>query len=233
MSKSRGNVVNPDEIVAGLRRRLAAALRDVHGPLEATKPWSMQGVKGVRRFLDRAWRMIIDDRAETLALNASVQDVEPTDEQNRVLHRTIMAVTQDIEQLEFNTAIARMMEFVNFFTKEATRPRRVMETFVLLLVPLCPAPGRGAVGGARAIRLAGLRALAGVRRIADARGHDRSAGADRQESPREDHGARRRDTGAAGGRPRGPTRKWRRLLAGKQIVKVIVVPGRLVNFVVK
>ena len=88
-------------------------------------------------------------------LSASVQDVEPTDEQNRVLHRTIMAVTRDIEQLQFNTAIARMMECVNYFTKEAMRPRRAMESFVLLLSPFAPHLARGIVGGARPIRLAG------------------------------------------------------------------------------
>ena len=138
MSKSRGNVVNPDEIV---REYGADALRLYEmfmGPLEATKPWSMQGVRGVRGFLDRVWRMVVDDRSETTELNAAVQDVPPTDEQNRVLHRTIMAVTRDIEQLQFNTAIARMMEFVNYFTKQATRPRRTMESFVLLVSPFAP-----------------------------------------------------------------------------------------------
>ena len=91
MSKSRGNVVNPDDIV---REYGADALRLYEmfmGPLEATKPWNMAGVDGVRKFLDRAWRMIIDDRAETMQLHASVQDCEPSDEQNRIVHKTIMA----------------------------------------------------------------------------------------------------------------------------------------------
>ena len=64
------------------------------GPLEAVKPWSMDGVSGVRGFLDRVWRMIVDDRAEAMQLNAAVQDVEPTAEQNRMLHKTIKAVTR-------------------------------------------------------------------------------------------------------------------------------------------
>jgi len=75
------------------------------GPLEATKPWSMDGVSGVRGFLDRAWRMILDDRADDVQLNAAVCDDPLSTEQNRVLHKTIKAVTEDIDRLGFNTAI--------------------------------------------------------------------------------------------------------------------------------
>ena len=75
MSKSRGNVVNPDEIVKEYGADSLRLYEMFMGPLEATKPWSMQGVRGVRGFLDRAWRMIVDDRAETLACNASVEDM--------------------------------------------------------------------------------------------------------------------------------------------------------------
>jgi leucyl-tRNA synthetase len=138
MSKSRGNVVNPDEIV---REYGADALRLYEmfmGPLEATKPWSMSGVSGVRNFLDRVWRMFVDHLADEIHLLDCIQEVEPTDEQNRILHRTIAAVTEDIESLGFNTAIARMMEFVNFFTKESVRPRSAMSDFVLLLSPFAP-----------------------------------------------------------------------------------------------
>src|SRR5690606_22051445 len=89
-------------------------------------------------FLDRAWRMIIDERAETLTLAPAVQRVEMTPEQTRVLHRTIKAVTHDTESLNYNTAIARMMEFVNFFTKQSVRPHHAMEQFVLLISPYAP-----------------------------------------------------------------------------------------------
>ena len=95
MSKSRGNVVNPDAVV---REYGADALRLFEmfmGPLEATKPWSMEGVSGVRGFLDRVWRMIVHERAEPLELNPAVRDVEITPEQNRMLHKTIGGVTQD------------------------------------------------------------------------------------------------------------------------------------------
>ncbi len=138
MSKSRGNIVNPDEIVADHGADALRLYEMFMGPLEATKPWSMTGVNGVRSFLDRVWRMIIDDRAETIALAAAVVDQPATDDQLRVLHKTIRAVTADIESLGFNTAIARMMEFVNYFTKQSARPKSVLEPFVLLLAPFAP-----------------------------------------------------------------------------------------------
>ena len=100
------------------------------GPLTATKPWSMSGVNGVKGFLDRVWRMIVNDRAESLELNEAVADVEADAEALKVLHKTIQAVTRDTENLDFNTAIARMMEFVNYFTKQESRPKNVLQSFV-------------------------------------------------------------------------------------------------------
>jgi leucyl-tRNA synthetase len=138
MSKSRGNVVNPDDIVRDYGADSLRLYEMFMGPLEGSMPWSMNGVSGVRNFLDRAWRMIIDANSEEVVLNPAVQDAEPTEEQTRVLHKTIKAVTHDFETLGFNTAIARMMEFVNFFTRESTRPKSVMEQFVLLLSPMAP-----------------------------------------------------------------------------------------------
>lgn len=138
MSKSRGNVVNPDDIV---RQYGADSLRLYEmfmGAFEATKPWSKSGVDGVRKFLNRAWRMIVDEASESPVLHAAVQDVEANEEQLRVLHRTIKAVTSDIESLGFNTAIARKMEFVNFFTNQSIRPKTIMEQFTLLLSPFAP-----------------------------------------------------------------------------------------------
>ena len=138
MSKSRGNVINPDEVVKEYGADSLRLYEMFMGPLEAVKPWSMDGVSGVRGFLDRAWRMILDDRAEAMQLNAAVQDVEPSAEQNRMLHKTIKAITNDLEQMSFNTAIAKMMEFTNFFLKESVRPKVAMEKLVLLLAPFAP-----------------------------------------------------------------------------------------------
>src|SRR5262249_19988560 len=110
MSKSRGNVVNPDLVGKEYGADALRLYEMVMGPLEATKPWSMTGVSGVRNFLDRVWRLVVSDRAEALEMNAGVVKIDPTDEQNRVLHKTIAAVTRDLDHLDFNTAIARMME---------------------------------------------------------------------------------------------------------------------------
>ncbi len=77
MSKSRGNVINPDEVVDEYGADSLRLYEMFMGPLEATKPWSMRGVEGVYRFLSRVWRLVVDDRAEELELNAAVQDVEP------------------------------------------------------------------------------------------------------------------------------------------------------------
>ena len=138
MSKSRGNVINPDTIVAEYGADSLRLYEMFMGPLEATKPWSTDGVNGVHGFLNRVWRLIIDERCETVQLSDTVRDVTPTEEQQRILHKTIKVVTRDLESLSFNTAIARLMEFVNFFSKQAVRPRAALESFVLLLAPLAP-----------------------------------------------------------------------------------------------
>ena len=108
------------------------------GPLEATKPWSMRGVEGVYRFLGRVWRLFIDERAEEARLNDTVQDVPPDRETLRFLHRTIQRVTEDLEGMRFNTAIAAMMELVNHLTRLEERPRSVLDPLVLLLSPFAP-----------------------------------------------------------------------------------------------
>ncbi len=138
MSKARGNVVNPDEIVADHGADALRLYEMFMGPLEATKPWSMNGVNGVRNFLDRVWRMFVDERAEQTVLNEALTNEPPTAETLSVLHKTIRAVTRDIEALSFNTAIARLMEFVNYFTKLDRRPIAALEPFVLLLSPFAP-----------------------------------------------------------------------------------------------
>ncbi len=121
MSKSRGNVVNPDEVVKQYGADSLRLYEMFMGPLEATKPWNMNGVSGVRGFIERLWRLIVDERAESIVLNSSVVDRECTRDENRVIHSAIQSITNDIASLGFNTAIARMMETVNFFTKCDTR----------------------------------------------------------------------------------------------------------------
>jgi leucyl-tRNA synthetase len=138
MSKSRGNVIPVDVPLQMYGADTTRLYEMFMGPLESTKPWSMQGVEGISRFLNRAWRMIIDEPAETMQLNPKVGEATPTEEQFRILHKTIRSVTQDMESLSFNTAISRLMEFVNFFTAQDQRPLACMETFVLLLSPMAP-----------------------------------------------------------------------------------------------
>jgi len=138
MSKSRGNVINPDKIVDEYGADALRMYEMFMGPLEATKPWSMSGVEGISRFLARVWRMVADERAEEVRLNAAVTQSAPTEVQMRLLHRTIKAVTDDFEKMSFNTAISRLMEFTNEVSQAEPRPVGILQPFVLLLSPLAP-----------------------------------------------------------------------------------------------
>lgn len=138
MSKARGNVVNPDDVVAQYGADALRLYEMFMGPLEQVKPWSMQGVEGVFRFLGRVWRMIVDERSDEVQLNAAVKEAEPNEDQVRILHKTIKAVTEDIEKLSLNTGISRMMEFTNEVTQQDPRPKSILEPFVLLLSPFAP-----------------------------------------------------------------------------------------------
>jgi leucyl-tRNA synthetase len=137
MSKSRGNVVNPDDIIKEYGADSLRLYEMSMGPLEAVKPWNTRSVSGPYRFLTRAWRLIVDE-GEALKPHPAVKDVEPDRETLRVLHRTIQKVTEDTESLRFNTAISTMMTFVNHVTQLEVRPRSVLEPFVLLLAPYAP-----------------------------------------------------------------------------------------------
>ena len=138
MSKSRGNVVNPDSVVREYGADSLRLYEMFMGPLVATKPWQMEGVGGVRNFLDRVWRMIVDQDADDIVLNPAIADIECDEDQNRALHQTIKKVTADTEAMSFNTAIAEMMKFTNFFTKCEQRPASAMKTFLVLLSPYAP-----------------------------------------------------------------------------------------------
>ncbi|WP_417744496.1 leucine--tRNA ligase [Rosistilla oblonga] len=232
MSKSRGNVVNPDDIIKVHGADTLRMYEMFMGPLEATKPWNMAGVGGIRKFLDRVWRMIADEDAETPTLAAEVQDVAPTEEQNRVLHQTIKAVTHDTDTLGFNTAIARMMEFVNFFSKQKVRPRAAMESFVLMLAPYAPHIGE---------ELWGLLGHDGTLTYATWPEHDEAALVESSiELPVQIQGKVRAKIQVAADLSQDEVlaialadEKVVAAIGDKQVVKKIVVPGRLVNLVVK
>ena len=135
MSKSRGNVVNPDEIMDQFGADAVRLYEMFMGPLEAVKPWNTRGVEGVTRFLERVWRLMV---SEENRLSNAVVTIAPPLEHHRLLHQTIKKVTEDIEGLRFNTAISQMMVFTNEMTKAEQRSRSLLEPFVLILAPFAP-----------------------------------------------------------------------------------------------
>ena len=232
MSKSRGNVINPDDVV---REYGADSLRMYEmfmGPLEQVKPWQMSGVEGVYRFLSRVWRMVVDERAEDITLNESVQDIAATEEQLRVLHKTIKAVSQDIDRLSFNTAISRMMEFINFMMTQDVRPKTVLEQFVLLLSPFAPHAAEelwNVLGHNNTLAYQAWPAW-----------DEALLAEDTVEVPVQFNGKLRAKIIVAAGADAAAMQAAaeadeavQKNLEGKTIVKVVAVPGRMVNFVVR
>jgi leucyl-tRNA synthetase len=140
MSKSFGNVINPDDVIRDYGADTLRLFEMFMGPLEQVKPWNTKGVEGVHRFLNRVWRLFISDDAEatTAQLDATIQDVPADDDALKLLHKSIKKVGEDIEALRFNTAISQMMIFVNEMNKRDLRPKSVMEQFVLILAPFAP-----------------------------------------------------------------------------------------------
>jgi len=143
MSKSRGNVVNQDELVKGYGADSVRLYEMFMGPLEMSKPWSNQGVEGVHRFLARVWRLFIhralgDEVSQTESLQTSIQDRPMTQAELKRLHTAIKKVTEDIEGVRLNTAIAALMIFLNETLKTETHSREMLEKFILLLAPFAP-----------------------------------------------------------------------------------------------
>jgi leucyl-tRNA synthetase len=136
MSKSRGNVVNPDKVITEYGADSTRLYEMFMGPLEAIKPWSMQGVEGVHRFLQKLWRAVID--RDTGELDKAVQQTRADEETLRLLNQTIKKVGDDIENFGFNTAISAMMILVNHLSRLTVRPKAVVEKLVLILAPFAP-----------------------------------------------------------------------------------------------
>ena len=135
MSKSRGNVINPDDIVNEYGADTLRMYEMFMGPLEATKPWNTNGVEGTYRFLSRVWRLYIGEDGN---LNPKIADGDADDAFKRTWHRTIKKVTEDYENLRFNTAISQLMIFVNDAYKAERLPRKAMNDFLQLLSPIAP-----------------------------------------------------------------------------------------------
>jgi leucyl-tRNA synthetase len=236
MSKSRGNVVNPDEVVAEYGADSLRLYEMFMGPLEHGKPWSTTGVEGIYRFLARVWRLAMtEDQEGNFVLSGDLAEAELTNAQRRVLHATIKKVTQDIESLSFNTAISQMMICTNEFTSAKPRPVEALRLFLPLLSPFAPHLVEE-LWSRLATQFAGFDGLASqtswplwneeylivdeityaVQINGKVRGHlTLSTSADKESVEK---GALADPAIAA-------------LLEGKEIKKVVVVPGRLVNIV--
>jgi leucyl-tRNA synthetase len=135
MSKSLGNVVNPDEVVNEYGADSLRLFEMFLGPLEQSKPWSKTGIEGLSRFLNKVWRLYISADGH---LSKNIQDTKMNAEQEFVLHSTIKKVAEDIERLRFNTAISQMMIFVNEFSKYEIFPKEAAEKFIKILAPFAP-----------------------------------------------------------------------------------------------
>lgn len=133
MSKSRGNVVNPDEIVESHGADTLRLYEMFMGPLDASISWSTTGLDGARRFLDRVWRLFVDENGQ---LSSKIK--EEGNALEKVYHQTVKKVTEDYEQLHFNTAISQLMVFVNEAYKADYLPKPFVEGFVKLLSPITP-----------------------------------------------------------------------------------------------
>jgi leucyl-tRNA synthetase len=236
MSKRWGNVIDPLDVIAEYGADAFRCYEMFMGPLEQMKPWSMKGVEGLSRFLARVWRVLMDEnQAGEWELSPRVQDVAPEKSQRKILHATIKKVTEDIESLSFNTAISRLMVFVNAFINAPSVPVSTIRTFLILLSPFAPHIASELWEKMRekfAVTPADLtpqswpehdeRVLVEdeVDIVVQVNGKVR----DRFRAPL---GANEEELKATAlGLP-----KMRELLAGKQIAKVVVVPNKLLNIV--
>ena len=157
MSKSRGDVINPDDILVEYGADAFRLYEMFMGPLEMVKPWNTKGVEGVYRFLGRVWRLFVDEQRETefdqsltsdperggellgnIRLSSGISDTKPTPAQLKVLHACIKKVTEDLDGLRFNTGISALMVFINEAITWETKPVAVLRDFLILLQPFAP-----------------------------------------------------------------------------------------------
>jgi leucyl-tRNA synthetase len=229
MSKSLKNVVNPDEIVGEYGADSFRLYEMFMGPLEAMKPWQTRDIEGVYRFLHRVWKMIVGADG---ALSSAINDAPMTPAQERLLQQTIAKVGEDTASLNFNTAISQMMVFVNEFGKAESRHRGAMESFVLLLAPYAPHLAEELwerLGHTTSLAYEpyplhdpAKLVLAEVEIVVQIQGKPRA----KMMVPADATAAQMEAVALADS-------KIRSLLEGKTVVKVIAVPGRLVNIVAR
>lgn len=229
MSKSKGNVVNPDEIIESHGADTLRLYEMFMGPLEASVAWSTNGLDGARRFLDRIWRLLVNEEDGTISEKIQVSNDQTLE---KSYHQTVKKVTEDYEGIRFNTAISQMMVFINDCYKAEVIPTAYAEGFVKMLAPMAPHIAEelwkllgheGTLSYEQwptydesklvddevevAVQVAGkVRAKIVVAKDASKEDIEKIALADE---------------------------KVQEYMAGKSLVKVIVIPGKLVNIVVK
>jgi leucyl-tRNA synthetase len=232
MSKSRGNVVNPDTVIAEYGADALRCYEMFMGPLEATKPWSMTGVEGVARFLARVWRLVMEEnQAGEWTVSPAVQDVPMPKALAKVVHATIKKVGEDIESLSFNTAISQMMICTNALIPANPRPLAAIRLLLQVLNPFAPH-----LTEELSARLGSEAALSAqpwpaydpalliedeVEIVLQVNGKVRDKIVVPVDATRE--------AVEAAARASARIAEW---TAGKEIRKVVVVPGKLVNIVV-
>ncbi|MGA3601698.1 leucine--tRNA ligase [Lysinibacillus agricola] len=229
MSKSKGNVVNPDEIISSHGADTLRLYEMFMGPLEASVAWSTNGLDGARRFLDRIWRLFINEEDGTIAAKIQVSDDKTLE---KSYHQTVKKVTEDYEGIRFNTAISQMMVFINDCYKADVIPTAYAEGFVKMLAPMVPHVAE---------------------ELWQLLGHD--ATLSYEQWPTYDESKLVDDEVEVAVQVAGKVRakiivakdaskeeiekvaladdKVQEYMAGKDLVKIIVIPGKLVNIVVK
>ena len=227
MSKSLKNVVNPDDVVEKYGADALRLYEMFMGPLDTSKPWQTKGLEGQHRFLQRLWRNFVSDEGDELR----VSDEKPTPELTRLLHQTIIKVGEDIEALRFNTAISQLMILNNELVSLERIPRAVAEPFVQLVHPFAPhvAEELWERLGRKNLSYtpwpegdASLAAQNDVEVVAQVNGKVRA-------KVKAAKGLGKAELEALV-RANETVAKW---LEGKEVVKTIVVPDKLVNIVVK
>jgi len=220
MSKSRGNVINPDDVVSQYGADSLRLYEMFMGPLRETKTWSTRGVEGVYRFLGRVWRLF----------EGGTDDVAPTTEQLRDLHACIKKVTEETEEMRFNTGISAMMEFVNAATKWENRPEAALREFVLLLAPYAPHIAEelwAKMGAEESLAYADWPALDESLLVQDTVKLPVQVGGKMRGTVDVSVDVTQEEAVAAA--IAGPAGKW---TEGKEIKKVIFVPGKILNLIV-
>ncbi|NQF17320.1 leucine--tRNA ligase [Brevibacillus sp. HB1.3] len=229
MSKSKGNVVNPDDIIDSHGADTLRMYEMFMGPLDASIAWSTKGLDGARRFLDRVYRLFVGDNGE---LNEKIVETSNVAGMERVYHQTVKKVTEDYEGLRFNTGISQLMVFVNEAYKAEVLPKKFMEDFIKMLSPIAPHLGEELwekLGHSESVAYAAWPTYDEAKLVEDEveivlqiNGKNKEKLLIASDSTKEQMEEMAKNN-----------EMINELIEGKTIVKVIAVPGKLVNIVVR